>query len=447
MTSFDSLPEADRWALAFYVGSLAYPETSAPSGREIWENEATTRAALPNMTMFVGTTPAELAGVLGDRRTGPLTAYLRRHPQALDAKPAGSLAFARQRLDASLKAYGAGDRKRASDLALSAYLDGFEPVEPVLAARDSELMAQIEFAMGNLRSAIGKGRPLSEVEAANGEVDRLFAEAEQALAPDKASMTSSFVGALGVLLREGLEALLIVIAMMAFLRKTGRTDVMGYVHGGWIAALGAGGVTWFVATYFIGISGASRELTEGLGSLFAAVILISVGIWMHGKSNAEAWQHYIKEKISAALSRRSAWFLFGLTFLVVYREVFETILFYAALWAQGNGGAMLAGAATAAVLLSLIAWAMLRYSARLPITQFFSWSAALIAVLAVVLAGKGVGGLQEAGLLGVAPLTGFPRIPMLGLYPTVQTVLAQLAAAIILAAGFGVNRMRAPGTA
>jgi len=127
--------------------------------------------------------------------------------------------------------------------------------------------------------------------------------------------------------------------------------------------------------------------------------------------------------------------------------VFETILFYAALWAQGNGGAMLAGAATAAVLLSLIAWAMLRYSARLPITQFFSWSAALIAVLAVVLAGKGVGGLQEAGLLGVAPLTGFPRIPMLGLYPTVQTVLAQLAAAIILAAGFGVNRMRAPGTA
>src|SRR3546814_2353474 len=94
---------------------------------------------------------------------------------------------------------------------------------------------------------------------------------------------------------------------------------------------------------------------------------------MHGKSNAEAWQRYIKEKISAALSRRSAWFLFGLTFLVVYREVFETILFYAAIWAQGNGGAMLAGAATAASLLGLIAWAMLRYSARLPITQFFAW--------------------------------------------------------------------------
>ncbi|AJA11584.1 iron permease (plasmid) [Sphingopyxis fribergensis] len=447
MASFDSLPEADRWALAFYVGSLAYPDSSAPNGRNIWEKDAATRAALPNMTIFVGTTPAELAATLGDSRAGPLTAYLRRQPQALEAKPAGSLAFARQRLEASMKAYSAGDRKRASDLALSAYLDGFEPVEPVLAARDSDLMAEIEMAMGNLRSAIGKGSPIAEVEAANAEVARLFVEAEAALAPEQASASSSFLGAFGVLLREGLEALLIVIAMMAFLRKTGRTDVMGYVHGGWVSALAAGALTWFVATYFIGISGASRELTEGFGSLFAAIILISVGIWMHGKSNAEAWQRYIKEKISAALSRRSAWFLFGLTFLVVYREVFETILFYAALWAQGNGGALLAGAGAAVVLLGMIAWALLRYSARLPITQFFSWSAALIAILAVVLAGKGIGGLQEAGLIGVTPLAGFPRIPMMGVYPTIQTVLAQLAAAMVLATGFWYNRARAPGVA
>lgn len=132
MASFDALPDADRWALAFYVGSLAYPESSAASGRSAWEKVAAARGAIPNMTAFVGTTPAELAVALGDAKAGPLTAYLRRHPQALEAKPVGSLAMARQRLDASLKAYRAGDRKRASDLALSAYLDGFEPVEPVL---------------------------------------------------------------------------------------------------------------------------------------------------------------------------------------------------------------------------------------------------------------------------------------------------------------------------
>ena len=129
-----------------------------------------------------------------------------------------------------------------------------------------------------------------------------------------------------------------------------------------------------------------------------------------------------------------------LAFVVVYREVFETILFYAALWAQGNGLAMLGGAAAAAVLLAVLAWIMLRYSTRLPITQFFSLSAILIAVLAIVLAGKGIAGLQEAGILGVVPLTGVPRIQMLGLFPTTETVLAQLVVLAILVAGFWINR-------
>jgi high-affinity iron transporter len=197
--------------------------------------------------------------------------------------------------------------------------------------------------------------------------------------------------------------------------------------------------TWFVATYFISISGASRELTEGFGSLFAAIILLTVGIWMHGKSNAEAWQRYVKAKVTAALSRQSGGFLFLLSFVVVYREVFETILFYAALWAEGNGMAMLAGAGTAAGLLAVIAWIMLRFSAGLPITQFFSWSSILIAILAVVLAGKGIAGLQEAGVLGVVPLADIPRIEILGLFPTTETVLAQVAAIVVLVAGFWFN--------
>ncbi|ARS26964.1 cytochrome c/FTR1 family iron permease [Sphingomonas sp. KC8] len=439
MTSFETLSNDDRWALAFYTGSLAYPPAEAQTGEGLWQGDASLRARLPNMAALAGTTPDVLATDIGRDKAQAVSAYLRRHPEALIAKPEGSLALARERLDASLKAYAAGDRKAATDLALSAYLDGFEPVEPVLAARDAALMARIEGAMGELRSAIGKGRPVPEVKAAIGALDGLFVEAESALAPDKASSSSTFLGAFGVLLREGLEALLIVIAMIAFLRKTERVEVIRYVHGGWVAALGAGALTWAIATWFIGISGASRELTEGFGSLFAAVILVSVGIWMHGKSNAEAWQRYIKEKMTHALSRGSAWFLFFLAFVVVYREVFETILFYAALWTQGNGMALLAGAVTAILLLAVIAWAMLRYSARLPITQFFSWSSILIAILAVVLAGKGIAGLQEAGILGVGPLPGVPRIQMLGLFPTVQTVFAQIAALAILGVGFWMN--------
>src|SRR3546814_19849293 len=90
--------------------------------------------------------------------------------------------------------------------------------------------------------------------------------------------------------------------MMAFLRKAARTEAMPYVHGGWIGALVAGGATWLAATYLIDISGASRELTEGFAALFAAAVLVSVGIWMHGKITADAWQRYIREKLSHALS-------------------------------------------------------------------------------------------------------------------------------------------------
>jgi len=436
MQSFAALPEGDRWALAFYAGGFAYPDAAAREGERLWREDAALRSRYPNLAALVGATPAALGADVGPEKAAALTAYLRRHPEAVTARADGSLALTRERLDQSLAAYRAGNRKAAADLALSAYLDGFEPVEPVLAARDAALMARIERAMAELRAAIGEGRPASEVEAANRSLANLFGEAEAALAPERASSASSFLGAFGVLLREGLEALLIVVAMIAFLRKTERTEVLGFVHGGWIAALAAGVATWFVATYFISVSGASRELTEGFGSLFAAVILLTVGIWMHGKSNAEAWQRYVKAKVTAALSRRSGWFLFLLSFVVVYREVFETILFYAALWAEGNGAAMLGGAAVATGLLALIAWLMLRYSARLPITQFFSWSSILIAVLAVILAGKGIAGLQEAGILGVMPLPSVPRIEMLGLFPTTQSVLAQVVAIVVLAVGF-----------
>ena len=138
---------------------------------------------------------------------------------------------------------------------------------------------------------------------------------------------------------------------------------------------------------------------------------------MHGKSQAEEWRRYIRKlrKMQGALSRGSAWFLFGLAFIVVYREVFETILFYAALWTPDNGGTILAGALSAVALLAIIAWAMLRYSRTLPITEFFKYSAILIAILTVVLAGKGVGALQEAGMISITPLAAVPRISILGL--------------------------------
>lgn len=442
MTSFSHLPTDEQWDLAFYVGRFAFSEAQAAAGEKLWNEDATIRARFPDLKALSQITPAALAEAIGQTKADALTAYLRRHPEAVIQQTTGSLDVARQTLRAALAAYEAGDRRKATDLALAAYLDGFEPVEPALTARDKALMLRIETAMGQVRGAISRNAPVDEVRAEIEALDGLFAEAARALAPDQASNASSFLGAFAVLLREGLEAVLIVVAMIAFLRKAERTDVLPYVHGGWVAALLAGGLTWAAATYLITISGASRELTEGFGSLIAAVVLISVGLWMHGKAQANAWQVYIREKLSTALSKKSAWFLFLLAFIVVYREVFETILFLTALWTQGGGGAMLAGIGAAALVLVLVTWVMLRLSRSLPIAKFFQYSAILMAVLAVVLAGKGVAALQEAGLISLHPLA-FPRIDWLGVYPTLEGVLAQLAAIAALALGFVTARRKA----
>ena len=438
MQSFAALPEEDRWALAFHVGSLAYRD--AKRGERIWRDEAAVRRLIPDMAALAAVTPAELERRIGADKATAVMAYVRANPAAVDPKPPGSLQVARDRLQQSVEAYAGGDRSRAGELALSAYLDGFEPVEAVLATRDGALMGRVEKAMADFRTAIARNEPESVLRDRLDSTERLLDEAEAALAPEAESSVSTFLGAFAILLREGLEALLVVIAMIAFLRKADRVEALPYVHGGWIVALVAGAATWAIATYAIGISGASRELTEGFGSLLAAVILLSVGIWMHGKSQAEEWRRYIAEKMQGALSRGSAWFLFGLAFIVVYREVFETILFFAALWTADNGATILAGAMTGVALLGVIAWAMLRYSRKLPITQFFAYSAILIAILAVVLAGKGVGALQEAGLIPVTPLVGVPRISMIGLFPTAEAIGAQLAALATVFFGFRASR-------
>ncbi|HET9817833.1 MAG TPA: FTR1 family protein [Rhodanobacteraceae bacterium] len=438
MQSYAALPESDRWALAFHVGQFAYPEPLAAEGERLWKQDETLHVQIPNLETLTQLTPAALAAEDGDAQARAITAYLRRHPDAVQSAPAGSLALTRARLAKSLEAYRAGDDKAARDAALSAYLDGFEPVEPVLAARDSKLMTQIEGAMGKLRSLIADGAPADTVAAQVGELDGLFGEAEAALDPARSTRAAAFVGAFTILVREGVEALLVLIAIVAFLRKAGRTEVMPYVHAGWAGALLAGILTWGAATWLISISGASRELTEGFAALFAAAVLLFVGIWMHGKSKAGAWQRYIKEKLSHALSKRSMWFLFLLSFVVVYREVFETVLFFAALWSQGQAAAVVAGAGVGALTLAAITWAMLRYSRRLPIGKFFALSTALIAVLAVVLAGKGIAALQEAGWLDIS-LISFPRVALLGIYPTAQTVLAQLLVIAVLVVGFWYN--------
>jgi high-affinity iron transporter len=437
MTSFAHLPAQDRWALAFYIAGFSHPDRLAAEGERLWASDPALRARIPDLQRFVALTPAELARDIGPERAARVYAYLRAHPEAIGQAPGETpLGLARALLTQALAAYRAGDRAAATELALRAYLDGFEPVEAALSTRDGSLVGAVEREMGGLRAAIGRGAPAEDVAARAERIQALFERAESALAPSASDRASTFVGAFAILVREGLEALLIVVAMIGFLIKADRRPLLRWVNAGWAIALAAGAATWWVAQRFITISGASREMTEGFGSILAALILLFVGVWMHGKAQAGAWQRYMKERLDHALSKGSGWFLFALAFIAVYREVFETIIFYAALAAEGQGTALLGGFLLAVAVLAAIAWAMLRFSRKLPIAKFFAYSALLIAALAVVLTGKGVAALQEAGFVGVTPLEWMPRIEMLGIFPALESVAAQIVMVGLLVAGY-----------
>lgn len=439
MQSFAQLPDADKWALAFEASRFAYPEAMARQGKRIWDGDPAVRSRIPDLNALSALSESQLAKQIGADKAGPVIAYLRANPDAVTGKTS-TLAIARERLDESLAAYRAGNREEAKRLALAAYLDGFEPIEPMLGARDARLLARVEQEMGQLRAGIAASRDPADIANQVSEIQSLIGEAETALAPDQASDASAFLGAFTILLREGLEALLIVVAMLAFLGKADRPELTRPVHVGWTSALAAGALTWWVATSLISVSGASRELTEGFGSLLAAAVLLFVGIWMHGKAQAGQWQRYIREKLHNAIARDSGWFLFLLAFIAVYREVFETILFFTAMAAEGSVGSLIAGGVAGVAALAAIAIAMLRFSQRLPIGKFFAYSSALVAVLAVVLAGKGVAALQEAGLISVHPVPELPRISLLGLFPTLQGVTVQIATLLALLLGFAWNR-------
>ncbi len=219
-----------------------------------------------------------------------------------------------------------------------------------------------------------------------------------------------------------------IAALAAFLIKTGRRDGLRYLYLGTGAAFVLGLLTWFVSSQVITIGGAERELTEGFAALFAAVMLFYVGFWLHSKTGAAQWKAFIQGSIEKALSKGTLWGLSGLAFIAVYREIFETVLFYQALWVQtgkAGQGMIFTGFLVAAGLLLLVGWMILRYSTRLPLRQFFSVTSIFMFLLAVVFAGKGIAALQEAGKLPVN-MVDFPSIEILGIYPNLEGLAVQL---------------------
>ncbi|WP_240222108.1 FTR1 family protein [Rheinheimera hassiensis] len=428
MVAFSHLDEQSRWDLAFYVGALA-------SKADIGASEAKPAKAVPSVLVsktaighLLTATPHDVAQQYTELG-GALMALFRQHPeQFFNAADASPLQIAHDKLDLLPALLQQQHYTQAYDLAVSAYLDGFELAENNLAAVDSTLKDQIEQRMLQLRQLIKQQAATAVLQAEISEIQQQLQQAQQALDETELAPFNVFLLALLILLREGLEALLVVAAIYSVAVKTQQPRLKRSVHVGWVAALALGAVTWVVASFVITISGASRELTEGYTALTAAAILFYMGFWMHSKTSAAQWQQFIGQQVNKAL-KSGAYFGLGLVvFLAVYREVFETILFYQSLWLQGGAvhqSSFIAGIVAALVALSVLGVAMFKFALKLPLKTFFGSTAVLMIVLAVVMVGKGVVALQEAGTMPISPLQ-LPTISWLGIYPTVQGLAAQL---------------------
>jgi high-affinity iron transporter len=441
MRAYTDLSEDDRWSLAYVAANFGATSAERARGEALWSGGL--REGWSSQSAVAGRTPNEVAAG-GGMDAAAILAYLRANPTRLEEGKPSPLDSARESLARSVESYAQGRREEAARAALAAYLDGFELVEASLATVDADLVHRVEAAMIAHRNAIKDAAPEPEVRALASEAGRLLDESRAAL-DSSLSPAATFLASFLILLREGLEAVLVVTALLAVLGRGGQTRAIAHVHAGWIAALLAGLATWYVATALVATSGADREVTEGVTGLVAAAMLLYVGFWLHDKSHAQAWQRFL-QRGADAIGPRAAWGLGLMSFLAAYREVFEVVLFYQALWAQAPGaeGAIVSGVAAALVVLGAVTWAILRQALRLPLGLFFGASGILLAALAVIMAGNGIAALQEAGWLPVTPVA-FVTVSWLGIHPNAQALGTQIALAAVVGLLFRASS-RGPAT-
>jgi high-affinity iron transporter len=403
MAPFASLDEKERWDLAFYLFTLRQPPC----------DHAPARLTLD---------------VLANRSDGDLVrshgasevACLRDKLPELDA-PA-LLAAARARVEEAARLADGGDRQRAESIVLDAYLTEVEPVETWLRARDAELVTQLESSFTTSRAALQRGDP-----GAHQEVARLTALLERAAEPHaKTTVASVFGFSVLVVVREGFEAAVIVAALLAVVKKRKEVARARLVHAGWLSALALGAGVFVLGRNVL--AGAMNEKLEGCLAFVATAMLLHAALWLNARSTTRRTMGHLRDHTNGALDRGGI-ALFGIAFLAMFRESFETAVFLEAL-SIDSPSAVLWGTLSGLALLLALVLSVSRLGLRLPMTTLFKVSTVVLVATAVVLAGQGVHAFDEVGLLPLRPLPFLPRIAFLGIYPDCIGLLTQLVIAV-----------------
>lgn len=336
-----------------------------------------------------------------------------------------------QAMNEAISQYQQGQITPAMMAVQDAYFDLFEAsgMENKVGSRDAAFKSTLEGHFTRLVSLMKAGQPVEQLQAEAAALQNDLASAVEMLGGGDETDWSLFIYSLLIIVREGLEALLIVAAIVAYLVKNNHQDKLPLIRQSIVVALIASVLTAFVFQWLFANSGQSRELLEGFTMMIAVVMLFSMSYWLLSKTEARQWKAYLEGKFSKSLSSGSMIGLWLTSFLAVYREGAETVLFYLALMGDASTTSghlsILAGFGVGCVIL-LVAYLVMRFTVvKLPLKPFFMFTGGFMYLMAFVFAGKSVLELIEGKLFEPTLLPGVPEISWLGIYPYVETLIPQ----------------------
>lgn len=450
MPGFSATLDLDsRWAVALYAASLRFAAESRSRGGELMRSRCEGCDLLvSDFSRTALLSDDSLASLLA-RRTGlersssefaDLVAYARVAAAVEELggdrqlRAVRTVGRTKEGVREAIRSVERGDHEAAVRYALDAYLV-FEGIESAVRARDGAAARRVERTFAEFRGALAAPVGSERWNSAAYEVEAAL-DAVVELLTARPSTPVLFGQAFVIMLREGLEAILIVGALVAVLVKAGASERRREIGQGVVVAIGASLVTAAGFATLFRSAAASQEILEGATMLLAAAVLFWVSYWLVSKVESRAWTTFVRSRVDRALSG-GGFALGAVAFLAVYREGFETVLFYAALFAGTDGapvavGGVLGGIAAGVGVLLIVYFTVQHYGVRIPLKPFFTATSGLLYLMAFSFAGQGVAELQSAGVIGVTPVEWLPAVPFLGVFPTVQTALSQLVLATAL---------------
>ncbi len=341
----------------------------------------------------------------------------------------------REQLMATEIFYELGDTQAAYASARSAYLDSYEYVEIPLRAIAPDFTFEVEYQFATLRNQINDGATIEDISTTIISLERSLDESERLVSgTGTIAPMIAFISSFAIIFREGLESVLILGAIITYLEASRNQKFKKYVHYGIGLAVGATAVTWVIASYIVEISGANRELIEAIAALSATAVLFYVSFWILNKIEHKRWMEFVKAKVFQASAAGGASVFVMLSFFTVYREGFETVLFYQAMFSFAKYMELYVGLGFIVGMLTLfgVYFGFRKLGKRLPLRALFGLTMGIGAYLSIAFLGNAIREFQVldfipyTSMLGTIPRLDINVATMTGIYPTLETTVGQI---------------------